>query len=693
MGESVKMRAAVLSFALLTIAAAAGQVRPAAAAPSENGIEGRWTAERTRADGTAEEVTLSFERRGTALAGTMQAGSDEIPLFDVRETGANISFSVVAAGAPYVSIRFSGARDGDEIRLVGADEKHVTYGLTAHRIASAAPQLAAAPLDALYPSQTGAKVAPVTQPVRRPQVSAAASPNGTASGRLDGNWSAEQSSPNSAAPIQASIVFAGNGGTMHVGADDWPLFNVRDTGPTVEFTLVIPGTPYVTIHYGGTIAGDELQLTSLDEGQSAFHLTAHRAAAAGSEPRVAVLNPPSAPTPVPRKDAQPASKAAPSAAAPSGPPAKRSLPALRDLPPNNLAKTPLMGWASRGKLGTDIDDDTIREAAEGLDESHLRALGYTYVEVDEGWQGMRDGNGALHPSDKFPDMKALVDYVHSKQLKFGLQISAAPKSCGGFEGSYGHEAEDAKLFASWGVDYVVADWCGADSIYPTQAEQRAAYQKIAEALRASGRDVVFGISQDGAFDVASWGAKAGANVWHTGPDIKDNWDSVTEAGFALNGKEIFTGPGRINDPGLLQVGNRGMTEDEYRTQLNLWAVLAAPMMLGTDVRIMTRETLALLSNEEVIAIDQDASARQARRVAQNGETEVWARKLSDGSMAVGFFNRGSQSAPVAVSWEQLGIIGQWRAHDVWWHQDIGTANGNYSVFLTGHTSLLLRLRK
>ena len=352
-----------------------------------------------------------------------------------------------------------------------------------------------------------------------------------------------------------------------------------------------------------------------------------------------------------------------------------------------------MGWASRGKLGTDIDDDAIRQAAESLDETGLRVAGYGYVEVDEGWQGVRDAGGVLHANGKFPNMKALVDYVHSKGLKFGLQISAAPKSCGGFAGSYGHEAEDAKLFASWNVDYIIADWCGAESIYSTQAEQQAAYQKIAEALRASGRDMVFGISQGGAFDVASWGAKAGANLWRTGPDVKDNWDSVTQAGFALNGKEAFSGPGRINDPGLIQVGNGGMTPDEYRSQLNLWAVLAAPMMLGNEVRIMTKDTVALLTNPEVIVVDQDPSARQAKRVSQNGETEVWARTLADGSLAVGFFNRGSQSAPVAVSWEQLGITGPWRARDLWWHQNIGSANGRYVVFLTGHTSLLLRLSK
>jgi alpha-galactosidase len=212
-------------------------------------------------------------------------------------------------------------------------------------------------------------------------------------------------------------------------------------------------------------------------------------------------------------------------------------------------------------------------------------------------------------------------------------------------------------------------------------------------LRASGRDIVFGMSQSGALNVASWGAKTGANLWRTGRDIADNWETVTQGGFAQNGMEAFAGPGRWNDPGLIQVGNGGMTPDEYRTQLNLWAVLAAPMMLGNEVRIMTRETLATLSNPEVIAIDQDPLGRQAKRVSQNGESEVWARPLVDGSMAVAFFNRGDQSAPVAVSWQQLGIDGPRRVRDLWWHENIGTANGRYVVFLTGHTSLLLRISR
>jgi alpha-galactosidase len=350
-----------------------------------------------------------------------------------------------------------------------------------------------------------------------------------------------------------------------------------------------------------------------------------------------------------------------------------------------------MGWASREKLGTDIEDDVIRQAAEGLDEAGLRTAGYVTVEIDDGWQGMRDGNGTLRGNEKFPDMKALGDYIHSKGLKFGLQTSAAAKSCNGFEGSLGHEAQDAQTFASWGVDYLIYDMCGADGTYGTQAEQQAAFEKMAAALRASGRGIALVISQNGAFDVAQWGAKTGANLWRTGRDIEPNWQSITEAGFSQNGKEAFAGPGHWNDPGLLQTGNGAMTPDEYRTQLNLWAVLAAPFMLGNDVRIMTRETVSALTNAEVIAIDQDPLGKQAKRVSQSGATEVWARPLADGSTAAAFFNRGDQSAAVAVSWQQLGIDGPRRVRDVWWHQNLGTANERYVVFLTPHTSLLLRM--
>jgi len=733
------------------------------AAPAA-GLDGSWQAEQSNGGGAPDAATLVFTRNGATLSGVMRGKDGDMPLFDVKEAGSTVSFTLVIPGSPYVSVRYSGALAGDELRLVSSDDGQGVYMLTAHRSGVAPARVAADALTApAAPAQERAQVATLDAPALRPsqlpppapqtapapQTPPPAAPPrlvppapaniASASGRLDGTWTARQESSGSAAPVEARLTFTGSRGVMHVGADDWPLFEVRDAGAEVSFTLIIPGQPYVTIHYAGRLESGMLQLASVDEGQGVFRLEANRANAPGpgfaaapvtpvpapetstaaanqsrrtpsqatapapTPPVVASLTPPPqtprvAPAPVaPPPEVQPPVRepvpTPPPSSAQSGPVAKLPLPALRDLPPNNLALKPIMGWASRQKLGTDIDNNAIEDAADGLNETGLRAAGFVYVEVDHGWQGERDASGVLHANAKFPDMKALGDFIHGKRLKFGLEVSAAPKSCDGFEGSYGHEAEDAKTFASWGVDYVLYDWCGAEKIYPTQAEQRAAYQKMAEALRATGRDIVFGMSQRGVFDVASWGAKTGANLWLSGFDIKDEWASFTEAGFGQNGKEAFAGPGHWNSPGLLQAGNGGMTSDEYRIQMNLWAILAAPMMLGDEVRIMTRETLGILINEELIEINQDALGRQGKRVSQNGQTEVWARPLADGSTAVAFFNRGDQSAPVAVSWEQLGIEGRRLARDLWWHRDLGNANGRYVVFLTGHTSLLLKLSR
>jgi len=664
-------------------------LHPADAAPA-SGFEGQWTGEQANSEQPAPATaTLIFTEGSGALAGIMRVGADELPLFDVKESGTSISFTLVIPGSPYVSVHYAGARAGDEIRLISSEEGHGIFTMTAHR----AGQAQTASLQPAVPSIPPAPLPPSRPALPPPSI---ADPANALPGGLEGRWTAQQASPGSAAPIEAVLIFTGNRGAMRVGADEWPLFDVKELGTSIGFTLVIPGAPYVTIHYSGTLTGDGLELASLDEGQGIFKLTARRRADSMQAPQAPTL----APSPVPGapgRSEPPVALLNPPPPAPEALPAPpRALPAVPKIPspsasPNNLAKTPLMGWASREKLGTDIEDDVIRQAAEGLDETGLRTLGYVTVEIDDGWQGTRDATGALRGNEKFPDMKALGDYIHSKGLKFGLQTSAAAKSCNGFDGSLGHEAQDAATFASWGVDYLIYDMCGADAIFGTQAEQQTAFQKMAEALRASGREIALVISQNGAFDVAQWGAKTGANLWRTGRDVEPNWQSITEAGFAQNGKEGFAGPGHWNDPGLLQTGNGTMTPDEYRTQLNLWAVLAAPFMLGNDVRIMTRETLATLTNEELIAVDQDPLGKQGKRVSQDGATEVWARPLADGSTAAAFFNRGDQSAAVAVSWQQLGIDGPRRMRDVWWHQNLGTANERYVVFLTPHTSLLLRM--
>lgn len=713
-------------------------------------------------------TTLIFTRSGNGLAGVMRSGGEEMPLFDVILEGRNVSFTLVIPGTPYVTVHYKGTLEGNRLQLASLNEGQGVFKLDAARVGASAPPLAppapspltAAPTPAASKPPASPPASAQPRPAPQQQTASVQSPplppptpetpsiqRTQFAPALQGNWAAQQTGTGSAAGVEAVLVFAGDKGTMRVGADEWPLFDVKQAGADVTFTLVIPGTPYITIHYFGTLADDAIQLASLDEGQGAFMLNARRAGTtaqaaararaalprapsppvtpqiarpqatlappppppAQQTPQVASAVPPSPSTslpvsvppptavPAPPAPATPSPASArpvpPLASAPAAPSAKLPLPALRDLPPNNLAKTPLMGWASRRKLGSRMTDKEIRGAADVLVESGLRAAGYVYVEVDDGWQGVRDGDGVLHPNERFPDMKALADYIHSKGLKFGLSTSAAPKSCDGFEGSYGRETEDAKAFAEWGVDHVVYDWCGAETIYPTQSEMQGAYQKMGMALRSSDRDIVYGISAAGAFEVAQWGAKAGANVWRTGKDIDEDWKSVADAGFGQNGKEGAAGPGRWNDPGLLQAGNIGMTADENRMQLNLWAMLAAPLILGNDLRVLIRETVALLTNRDVIAVDQDALGRQGKRVAQAANGEVWARPLADGSVAVAFFNKGNQSAAVAVSWEQLGLEGPRQVRDLWWHENVGRANNNYVVFLQPHTSLLLKMSR
>jgi alpha-galactosidase len=681
-------------------------------------LEGDWSAERTVPDSTGPSAaTLSFAREGDRITGILRTGGQEFPLFDVKQAGSDVSFTQVIPGTPYETINYSGTLNENQLTVAGLGETRGAYGLTAMRQgptgeasvapASSAPQeppeTVSEPQVALVtppapPPETAVPPPPAPSPPRAPAGDAASAPG------LRGDWIAELKAVDSSASIEATLAFDGDMSRMRIGNENLPLYEVTQSGNDVSFTVVVPGTPYASVRYSGVIDGNMMQLSSLDESRGTSTLQAHRAEVGASEPAAppppqlaSLAPPPVARTPSVAQSATPSpSSARPlseTEAAPSAPPVKLPLPALRDLPPNGLAQTPLMGWASRQKLGSRTDDAAIRQGVEGLVEPGLNLLGYIYVEVGDGWQGVRDAQGVLHPNERFPDMKALGDYIHSQGLKFGLTASAAPKSCNGLEGSYGHEAQDARTFAEWGVDYLAYEWCGAEQIYPAQEEMRAAFQKMGEALRASGRDIVYGISQRGQFGVEQWAARAGANVWRTGNDLGESWASVAAAGFGQNGKEGAAKPGAWNDPGLLQAGNGGMSADESRMQLNLWAVLAAPLMLGNDVRIMTRETVALLGNRELIAVSQDKLGRQGKRVAQSGDTEVWARPLADGSLAVALFNKGTRAATVRVTWEQLGIKGPQLVRDLWWHEDIGTANGNYVVVLSGHTSMLLKLSR
>ena len=707
---------------------------------------------------------------GDRITGVMRSGGQENPLFEVRQTGTEVTFFVVIPGTPYRTIVYRGMVSDDRMELAGVGEQQAAYGLTATRqapsIASAPPPAAAEPalvesapmpqmalapppppppVVAPPPPRVVAPPSPPTPEPPTPQVALAPPPPPapvpeppppapapsppTASDSLEGTWVVQLVDTGSMSVIDATLAFDGDKGSMRVGSEDLPLYEVTRVGADLAFSVIVPGTPYMTIRYSGVAAAGMMRLTSLDEGRGVSTLHARRvddnvmpAAGPATPPIQASLPPPAAPpaqpslrTPqaAPTQPAIPVSQAVrpaapprapspasalplaePPSAGPSAPAEKLPLPVLRDLPPNGLAMTPIMGWSSRQKLGAQPDDASIRQAVEGLVESGLNLIGYTYVEIGDGWQGARDKDRVLHPNERFPDMKALGDYIHSQGLKFGLTTSLAPESCNGSQGSYGYEALDARTFAEWGVDYVVFDWCGAEGIYSTQEEMRAAFQLMGESLRATGRDIVYAISQRGQFAVEQWGAKAGANMWRTSTkEIDENWVSVVAAASGQLGKEDAAKPGSWNDPGLLQAGNSGLTIDQARMQLNLWAVIAAPMMLGNDVRIMMRETVALLSNRELIAINQDKAGRQGKRVAQVGDTQVWARPLDDGSIAVAFFNTGTRTTPVTVTWEQLGIQGPRLARDLWWHENLGTANNNYRVVLAGGTSMLVKLSR
>lgn len=372
---------------------------------------------------------------------------------------------------------------------------------------------------------------------------------------------------------------------------------------------------------------------------------------------------------------------------------KQSLPPLRDVPANGLARRPPMGWNSWNVFREAIDDRTVREMADALVSSGLRDAGYDYINIDDGWQGHRDANGVLHPNKKFPNMKALVDYVHARGLKFGLYSSPGLVTCAGYLGSHGHEEQDAKTFAQWGVDLLKYDWCfAAMSLYKTQPEMQALFQKMGEALQATGRPIVYSLCNYGLHDVGSWGRKVGGNLWRTGGDsIEGNLWSAIDHRFDKNGNPEHAGPGGWNDADMMLIGLNGLTDEEYRTHFALWAMSASPIVLGNDLRAMSAPVKAILMNREVLAIDQDALGVQGRRVVQKGSTEVWTKPLSDGSTAVALFNRGNVAATVEVRWSDLGLSHEQHVRDLWTQRNLGRVTGSYKVDVPFHGSILLNV--
>ncbi|CAN5906316.1 hypothetical protein BH11GEM1_BH11GEM1_06150 [soil metagenome] len=376
-------------------------------------------------------------------------------------------------------------------------------------------------------------------------------------------------------------------------------------------------------------------------------------------------------------------------------PSRIAIPARHTVPDNGIARSPAMGWNSWNKFAGRVDDASVRGMADAMASNGMKEAGYTYINIDDTWEGdQRDEQGNITTNRKFPNMKALADYVHGKGLKLGIYSSPGPATCAGYIGSYGHEAQDAHTFAQWGIDYLKYDWCGASMLHGNE-DMPALYQIMGDALLASGRRILYSLCQYGVLDVWKWGADVGGNSWRTTGDISDRWSSMAGIGFRQGELAPYAKPGHFNDPDMLEIGNGGMTDTEYRTHMSLWSMLASPLLAGNDLRTMTPAIHDILVNREVIAIDQDALGHQASRVAGADSTkEVWMRPLANGAFAVAAFNRGAEPMPMTINFGALGIETRGApVRDLWAHRNIAVTGSAYTEVVPSHGVLLVRVGK
>lgn len=373
---------------------------------------------------------------------------------------------------------------------------------------------------------------------------------------------------------------------------------------------------------------------------------------------------------------------------------------------HKLALTPPMGWNSWNVWACAVDDAKVRAAADAMIDSGLAAHGFQYVNIDDCWEGTRDAAGEIQTNEKFPDMKALGDYIHARGLRFGIYSSPGPQTCAGYEGSYHHEEQDARTWARWGVDYVKYDWCsyGGDLGIERRSKDIPALQKpyrvMREALDKADRDIVYSLCQYGLGNVWEWGADVGGNLWRTTGDIKDYWQSLASIGFGHHERSPYAGPGHWNDPDMLVVGKLGwgpelhdtrLMPNEQITHITLWSLLAAPLLIGCDMAQLDAFTLDLLTNDEVLDVDQDPLGQAATRKAQEGDLEVWSRPLADGTIAVGLFNRGRRTAKITAKWSDLGLAGPQPVRDLWRRTDAGTFTDTCTHEVFAHGAALLRI--
>jgi alpha-galactosidase len=433
-----------------------------------------------------------------------------------------------------------------------------------------------------------------------------------------------------------------------------------------------------------------------------------------------------------------------------------------------ICLTPPLGWNSWNCFGGNIDEKKIRGAADAMARTGLVDHGWTYINMDDRWEGPRDAQGRITGSAGFPDMKAMADYIHGLGLKVGLYSSPGPFTCAGAPGSYQHEDQDAQTYAGWGIDYLKYDWCsyqenqilrraeGFAKALPADADQimalakqqydntvawreagqlppdqahaarqkieaanrllnpqleklydhlkgpeharintesdKAPYRVMRAALDKVDRDIVYSFCQYGMGGVQTWGAEIGGNTWRVTGDISANWKSVEQHGFELR-KDLapWANPGHWNDPDMLEVGNGKLTPDENYTHMTQWCMLAAPLLIGTDMPKMSPFTISLFSNDEVLAVNQDALGKQGTRLSQHGPAEVWTKPLEDGTTAVAFYNLGETPWDVSVAWSELGLSGPQPVRDLWRQKDLGPQADKYTVTVAPHGAELFKI--
>jgi alpha-galactosidase len=361
-----------------------------------------------------------------------------------------------------------------------------------------------------------------------------------------------------------------------------------------------------------------------------------------------------------------------------------------------LAPTPPMGWNSWNTFELKIDENLIKETAEALIKSGMKDAGYNYIVIDDGWESMeRDKQGnILADPNKFPGgMKALGDYLHEKGFKFGIHNCAGTKTCAGYPGGRGHEFQDALTYASWGVDYLKYDWCNHGT-----ANAEETYRTMGNALYATGRPIVYSLCEWGNTKPWEWAQDIG-HLWRTTGDITDCYDcqQVYSMGWKFIlasqiGLEKYAGPDHWNDPDMLEVGNPGLTLAESRSHFSLWCILAAPLMAGNDVRKMSDEIRDILTNKEVIAIDQDPLGKQGYQYMLHVGKEIWAKELSNGCWAVCFFNNSAETVKLRINWSNLPFLkGNYEIRDLWQKKNIGQTNKKFKGEMPAHDVILVKL--